>query len=96
MEIIDPIRMIFGFAFTIALLLGAWVAVRRFAPGVVQANTRKKNLAITEALQLDTRRRLVIIKDHDQEHLILLGVSGETVLQTRPAKKTEKTDSEPA
>jgi len=95
MEIIDPLRMVFGFVFTIALVLAAWVAVRRFAPGMVQVkHGNDKRLRITEALPLDAKRRLLIIQDGDQEHLVLLGATNETVLQSRKARLTNLAKSE--
>ncbi|MBL4616870.1 MAG: flagellar biosynthetic protein FliO [Robiginitomaculum sp.] len=84
MELIDPVRMILGLLFTIGLLLVLWVGIRRFAPGMVQAIPKgQKRLKIIEALQLDTKRRLIVIKDGETEHLILLGGATETVLESR-------------
>jgi flagellar protein FliO/FliZ len=84
MELIDPVRMTLGLLFTIGLLLVLWVGIRRFAPGMVQAIPKgQKRLKIIEALQLDTKRRLIVVKDGQNEHLILLGSTTETVLETR-------------
>lgn len=84
MELIDPVRMILGLLFTIGMLLVLWVGIRKFAPGMVQAIPKgERRLKIIEALQLDGKRRLLVIKDGESEHLILLGSATETVLETK-------------
>ncbi|MCF6292082.1 MAG: flagellar biosynthetic protein FliO [Robiginitomaculum sp.] len=84
MELIDPVRMILGLLFTIGMLLVLWAGIRKFAPGMVQAMPKgERRLKITEALQLDTKRRLIVVKDGQKEHLILLGSTNETVLESR-------------
>ncbi|MBL1431471.1 MAG: flagellar biosynthetic protein FliO [Robiginitomaculum sp.] len=84
MELIDPVRMILGLLFTIGMLLVLWAGIRKFAPGMVQAMPKgQRRLKIIEALQLDTKRRLIVVKDGQKEHLILLGGATETVLESR-------------
>jgi len=40
----------------------------------------KRRLSIVESLPLDPRRRLVIVKCDDKEHLIILSANGEVVV----------------
>jgi flagellar protein FliO/FliZ len=47
-----------------------------------QAGT--KRLAIVEVMVLDPKRRLVIVRRDQVEHVILLGLSSETILETYP------------
>ena len=48
--------------------------------------SEQRNLSVIETLPLDTRRRAVILRNDDKEHLIILGVSGETLIETRDVK----------
>lgn len=51
-------------------------------PGIVQPSGR---LQIVESLALDMKRRLVIIRCDDREHLLLLGTNQDIVVESRPA-----------
>ena len=77
------------FALALALVLGliglaAWAA-RRFGMGGrvrVSAGARRgKRLAIAEALAVDNKRRLVLVRRDGVEHLLLLGPHGDTVVE---------------
>lgn len=50
-----------------------------------------KRLSVTDRLALDTKRNLVIVKCDQQEYLILLGASCETVLTNNKAQTHETT-----
>ena len=41
----------------------------------------KRRLKIIESLPLDARRRLVIVKCDEKEHLIVLGANSETIIE---------------
>jgi flagellar protein FliO/FliZ len=45
-----------------------------------------RRLAHRETLVIDPRRRVVIVRADDTEHVLLLGVERETVLSSHPAK----------
>ena len=60
------------------------------------AFTRKKRLALVETLALDARRRVAIIKCDDTEHLVLLGATSETVIDTNLTPVSEAIVSETA
>ena len=83
MDILDFIRYILAFIFVIGLMFGlSWIA-RRFMPGAIplsEAN-RKKRLGLVEMMALDGKRRLVLIKRDNVEHLLLLGQNSETVIE---------------
>ena len=42
----------------------------------------KKRLKVIESLQLDARRKAIIIQRDNTQHLVLLGATGETVIET--------------
>ena len=60
----------------IAALLVKRLGLTALSGGVV----RKRRLGIVETLALDNRRRLVIVRCDNAEHLLVLGANGETVL----------------
>jgi len=92
MEYADYMRFFFALMFVVGLIGGTAVLARRFglAPGsATGGRASKKRLEIVESLTLDTKRRMVIVRRDNQEHLILLGTEAETVVETafeRPAQ----------
>ncbi|MCE9508350.1 MAG: flagellar biosynthetic protein FliO [Alphaproteobacteria bacterium] len=72
-----------AFVFVIALmLLLSWVMKRMGLAGSMMAGAGKRRLKIVEFMPLDHRRRLVLVRRDDREHLLLLGPQGETVVET--------------
>ena len=78
--------MRFGAAlvFVLCLMGGLAFILKKFDIGKIAGNVPagQKRLKITEVLPLDSRRRAVLIKRDDKEHLVILGLSGETVVET--------------
>jgi flagellar protein FliO/FliZ len=67
----------------IALILAlAWIARRLGVMGRLTTTRGKRRLAIVEVLPLDTKRRLVLVKRDEAEHLVLLGISGDVVVES--------------
>lgn len=87
MEAIDVSRIIFSLTAVLCLigLLTFFAKVAgKFPSGSILH--RKRRLQVMETISLDGRRRLAIIKCDDNEHLLLLGPSNETVIaQNIPA-----------
>lgn len=46
---------------------------------------RRRRLSVVEAVALDPRRRLVLVRRDGVEHLLLLGASGDLVVESRIA-----------
>ena len=77
------------FQFAVALvfvlaLIGILALVgRKFGLGyrIPPRNGRAKRLGIVEIMPLDAKRRLVLIRRDDTEHLIVLGPTSETVVE---------------
>jgi len=91
MDTLEAVRIIAGLLFTVGLMLAAWLAVRRFAPGMLRsAPNTEKRLTITDTLALDARRRMVIVRDGDTEHVLLLGLTQETFIESRAVKPISK------
>lgn len=75
--------------------LAAWAA-KRYLPGAGRVGIRPgRRLSVIEVVVLDTRRRLVLVRRDEVEHLILIGASSETVVESgigppRPAPPPPK------
>ena len=77
------IKFVSAFVFVIALmLLLQWALKRTGLAGSFATNTGKRRLKIVEFMPLDHRRRLVLVRRDDREHLLMLGPQGETVVET--------------
>lgn len=79
------------------ILLLAWIA-RRSGWGGIAAKPlgrNKRRLAVVEALTLDPKRRLVIVRRDGTEHLLILSGTGETVIERGFAAPEPFTLSEP-
>ncbi len=60
--------------------LAAW-ATKRYLPTLRTGTRPGRRLSIVEVTMLDTRRRLVLVRRDDVEHLILLGQTSDTVVE---------------
>jgi flagellar protein FliO/FliZ len=79
----DYLRFLFALLFVLALMGGLWLVLRRLGlSGLNIAAPGQKRLKVVEILPLDARRRAVLLRRDDKEHLVILGPSGETVVET--------------
>lgn len=87
MEFDIYLRFLLALAFVLGLIAALTWAARRFgfAGNMSPMKSRSTRLAVVEALMLDTKRRLVLIRRDDREHLLILGPTGETVVETNIA-----------
>ena len=77
-------RFLIALLVVLALIAAiAWLA-RRFGLGNRLATPRGKTrrLAIVEVMALDARKRLVLVRRDDREHLLLLGPSRDVVVES--------------
>ncbi len=87
MDLLDYARAVFALIATLALIVGAAYAARRF--GMLQpGGPGVKRMRVTETLLIDTRRRLVIVRVDDREHVMLLGPAGDVLVTDMAAKET--------
>jgi flagellar protein FliO/FliZ len=81
----DWARAAFALMATLALILGVAWGARRL--GMLQANMQAaRRMRVSESLMIDPRRRLVIVRCDDREHLILCGPGGDVVVSEMAAK----------
>ncbi len=71
-----------AFAFVMSLMfLLSWGLKRLGLAGTSLLPNGKRRLRIVETLPLDIRRKLVIVRRDNKEHLLILGPTGETVVE---------------
>lgn len=86
MDWVDWARAVFALIATLALIVGAAWGARRL--GMLQANGQGvRRMRVSESLMIDPRRRLVIVRCDEREHLILCGPGGDVVVSEMAAKE---------
>lgn len=83
MDLDQYIRFAGALLFVVALIMVVARVMRHVGFGGAGPNpSRQRRLGIVEVLPLDAKRRLVLVRRDDQEHLILLSVSGDIVVES--------------
>jgi flagellar protein FliO/FliZ len=76
------VKFLSVFVFVIALmLLLSWGMKKIGMASASLGGPAKRRLKVVESLQLDHRRRLVIVRRDNQEHLLVLGHESEMVVE---------------
>jgi flagellar protein FliO/FliZ len=77
-------RFLLALAFVLGLIMALAWAARRFGFGgsFTSLRNRSTRLSVSETLMLDGKRRLVLVRRDDREHLLILGPAGETVVES--------------
>lgn len=82
MDFLHYLTFVSALVFVVALIfLLAWIA-RRFGMGAGTPTGGRRRLALVEALPIDAKRRVVIVRRDEVEHLLLLGPDTDTVIET--------------
>lgn len=85
MDAVDFMRSIASLALVLALLLGSAYALRRWGhriPGInINAGTAEKRLAVVTTQSIDPRRKLVLIRRDQVEHLLMVGPEGAVLVE---------------
>jgi flagellar protein FliO/FliZ len=84
MEFDEYLRFALTLVFVLALIGLLSFAVRRFAMGRTMPLARGKDrrLQVVEVAVLDSKRRLVLVRRDNTEHLIMLGPGNDVVVET--------------
>jgi flagellar biogenesis protein FliO len=87
----QAVTFIFAFVAVLALIgVAAWL-VRRFASNRLGANTqrgRMPRLAVIDAAAVDGRRRLVLVRRDNIEHLLMIGGPSDIVVESNIVRAT--------
>ena len=91
METYDYIKFIAALIFVLGLMGGLALVLKKINLGNIgMTPSDKRRLKVVEFLALDARRKALILRRDGVEHLVILGPSGETVVETNiTAPKTE-------
>jgi flagellar protein FliO/FliZ len=74
------LRLVFALTFVLALMGLLHLFLRRLRErNPLQGG--KRRLSVIETLPLDARRKLVLVQRDHVEHLVILGTTGETVIE---------------
>lgn len=79
MDMAVYLRFVLSLCLVLGLILGATWLMRKFGPvgmggtGGGKRGSGKRRLKVLEALQIDPKHRLVLVRRDDREHLLLLG-----------------------
>lgn len=95
MEMGAYFQFVIALLFVLALILLIAYGARKFGlmarVTINSAKTRDKRLNIVEILPIDARRKLMIIRRDDVEHLIMTGIERDIVVERNIKTETEKT-----
>lgn len=93
----DIVRLLLALAVVIGLMGGLALIMKKLGLAEnahISPKGGKKRLKIVETLALDSRRRVAIIQRDDKQHLVLLGLNGDTVIETNiDSKEEQETDN---
>src|SRR6185437_3404884 len=83
-ELPTPVNFVIAFAFVLLLIGAAAWLVRRFGSTRVDAAARGRQprLAVIDSAAVDGRRKLVIIRRDNVEHLLMIGGPSDVVVET--------------
>ncbi len=76
------LRTLVALVAVLALITAVAWLVRRFGlGGMPMVARRRRRLSIVEVLPLDTRRRLILVRRDQREHLLLIGGGSDMVIE---------------
>lgn len=83
------IKFIAALVFVLALMGGLALALKKLGIGHASPGGRAgRRLKLVEVMPIDARRKAAIIACDGEEHLVILGPSGDTVIETSITKRT--------
>jgi flagellar protein FliO/FliZ len=94
----QALTFVFAFVVVLALIGAAAWLVRRFAGNRLGANTnrgRMPRLAVIDAAAVDGRRRLVLVRRDNVEHLLMIGGPTDIVVEPNIVRATPGRDQMP-
>src|SRR3954471_19134785 len=95
-ELPTPVNFVIAFAFVLLLIGAAAWLVRRFGSTRIDAAARGRlpRLAVVDAAAVDGRRKLVIIRRDNVEHLLMIGGPTDVVVETNIVRAAAATSRE--
>ncbi len=95
MDYSDYFRFLFALIFVIALIALLALIARRSGfgyPATQNKASKVRRLEVIETASVDGRRRLVLVRRDNVEHLLIIGQSSETIIETgiKPIQNAKK------
>lgn len=88
------VQLIGALAFVLALMGGLSLLIKKLGlAGGTNPFDKKRRLAISETLSLDNKRKAMILRCDDEEHLVILGVNSENFIKTLDKKAKIENDA---
>lgn len=83
MDTVSYLRFIASLVLVLGLILGVLWALRKYGLGgmVTRPGVSRRRLGVIEAVAVDSRRRLVLVRRDGQEHLLLVGGATDLVVE---------------
>lgn len=86
MELLDGLKAIAALAFVLGLLLGGTWLLRKYGGRIgLKTGAVSHDLKVVEWRSLDMRRKLVVVRWGDREHLLSTAPSGDVLIASRDA-----------
>src|SRR6266852_4452515 len=83
MDLTEILKYVAVLAFVLALIGAITWLVKKFGPGRLAAGRgRQPRLAVIDAASVDGRRKLIIIRRDNVEHLLMIGGPTDVVVET--------------
>ena len=83
MDTYDYLRFVLSLAFVLALMGIAALGLKRYGGAGLAAGGRRR-LKVHETRSIDHRHKLVLVSVDGREHLLLLGPTGQSVVEAAP------------
>jgi len=101
MDLGEYLRFFFALGFVLVLIAGLAALVRRSGFGerlaATPSSAGERRLHLVEVRPLDAKRKLVLLRRDDREHLVLLGVTSDLLIESDiPAAPVKPTEMQPA
>ena len=82
MDFATLLRFALALALVLLLIVALGWVLRRYGPGAATPRSNGRRIGVLESAPLDAKRRLVLVRRDQVEHLLLLSPTHETVIET--------------
>lgn len=82
MDTVDPMRFVLAFVFVLGLIGCMAFVLKRFSKGKLVSGGEGARISVVETRLIDTKRRLVLIRRDNKEHLLLIAGDRELLIES--------------
>lgn len=82
MEMLEFVKFAAALLFVLGLMGGLALLMRKFSANTPFTAPHKRRLKVIEILPLDPKRKAVLLKRDNREHLIILGANSELLVES--------------